>query len=229
MSIAKKTKPRPAPNKPGPQGSGTTPRRQRRQPEEVRTCALESARQLLLSQGPDAITLKAVADDLGMTHTNLIHHFGSAAGLQSALMREMVSTLTATLEAAVARFRAGNGNAREFVDIVFDTFDKGGAGRLAAWLMVSGNAKLFAPVGEVVRTYLAHIEEGVHVDAAQATDRHRRFTTSMLFMVITAFGDAIIGDTMRKMVDRERDAVRDLVGELLPQLSPVVRERQAQS
>jgi hypothetical protein len=50
----------------------------------------------------------------------------------------------------------------------------------------------------------------------------------MLFMVITAFGDAIIGDTMRKMVDRERDAVRDLIGELLPQLSPVVRERQSQ-
>src|SRR5215831_14688798 len=65
-------------------------RRQRRQPEEVRVAALEAARRLLLTQGPDAITLKAVARDLGMTHTNLIHHFGSAAELQSALMREMV-------------------------------------------------------------------------------------------------------------------------------------------
>jgi AcrR family transcriptional regulator len=228
MSIAKKTKPRPASQKGGPHPNDPVPRRQRRQPEEVRTCALESARKLLLSHGPDAITLKAVADDLGMTHTNLIHHFGSAAGLQSALMREMVSTLTATLEAAVARFRAGTGDVREFVDIVFDAFDNGGAGRLAAWLMVSGNAKLFAPVGEVVRAYLAHVEEGAHVDAAHAAELHRGFTTSMLFMVITAFGDAIIGDTMRKMVDRERDAVRNLVGELLPQLSPLVRERQAQ-
>jgi AcrR family transcriptional regulator len=228
MSIAKKTKPRPASHKAVSGTALSGARRQRRQPEEVRTSALESARKLLLAQGPDAITLKAVADDLGMTHTNLIHHFGSAAGLQSALMREMVSTLTATMEAAVARFRAGNGDVREFVDIMFDTFDKGGAGRLAAWLMVSGNAKLFAPVGEVVRTYLAHVEEGAQVDAAQSADRHRRFTTSMLFMVITAFGDAIIGDTMRKMVDRERDVVRDLVGELLPQVSPLVRERQTQ-
>ncbi len=228
MSIAKKTKPRST--APVPTAPITPPaRRQRRQADEVRTTALESARKLLLAQGPDAITLKAVADDLGMTHTNLIHHFGSAAGLQSALMREMVSTLTATLEAAVDRFRAGAGDVREFVDIVFDAFDKGGAGRLAAWLMVSGNAKLFAPVGEVVRAYIAHVEEGSQVDASQAADMHRRFTTSMLFLVVAAFGDAIIGDVLRKMVDREPGAVRDVVRELLPQISALARERQVQS
>jgi AcrR family transcriptional regulator len=201
-------------------------RRLRRQPEEVRQAALESARKLLLAQGPDAITLKAVSDDLGMTHTNLIHHFGSAEALQSALMRDMVSNLTATMENAVARFRSGAGDVREFVDIVFDAFDKGGAGRLAAWLMVSGNANLFAPVGEVVRTYLAHVEEGAHVDTNQAADLHRRFTTSMLFMVISAFGDAIIGNTMCKMVDRERETMRDVVRNFLPQLSALIHERQ---
>jgi AcrR family transcriptional regulator len=195
----------------------------------VRQAALESARKLLLAQGPDAITLKAVSDDLGMTHTNLIHHFGSAEALQSALMREMVSNLTATMENAVARFRSGAGDVREFVDIVFDAFDKGGAGRLAAWLMVSGNGSLFAPVGEVVRTYLAHIEEGATVDAEQAADLHRRFTTSMLFMVITAFGDAIIGDTMCKIVAREREAMRDVVRGFMPQMSALIHERQKQS
>ena len=209
MSITKKTKVRPV----GPHSEPNTApqvRRLRRQPDEVRSAALESARKLLLTRGPDAITLKAVADDLGMTHTNLIHHFGSAEGLQSTLMREMVSNLTNTMEGAVARYRSGAGDVREFVDIVFDAFDKSGAGRLIAWLMVSGNATLIAPVGEVVRTYLAHIEQGAHVDPTQAADLHRRFTTSMLFMVITAFGDAIIGDEMGKMLGRERDAVRDI-------------------
>jgi AcrR family transcriptional regulator len=211
-------------------GDPATPvRRVRRQPEEVRTAALESARKLLISQGPDAITLKAVADDLGMTHTNLIHHFGSAEGLQSALMREMVSTLTATLEAAVARFRAGAGDVREFVDIVFDAFDSGGAGRLAAWLMVSGNGKLFAPVGDVVRSYLEHVEQGAHVDATLAAELHRRFTTTTLFVVISAFGDAIIGDVMHKMVERERGTVRDVVRDLLPQLSALAHERKVQN
>jgi AcrR family transcriptional regulator len=225
MSIVKKTKSRAA----SQDSVDAVPRvrRLRRQPEEVRLAALESARKLLLSHGPDAITLKAVSDDLGMTHTNLIHHFGSAEALQSALMRDMVSNLTATMENAVARFRSGAGDVREFVDIVFDAFDKGGAGRLIAWLMVSGNAKLFAPVGDVVRDYIAHVEEGVHVDAAEAADLHRRHTTSMLFLVVTAFGDAIVGDTLRKMVDRERETVRDVVRNLLPQISALLHERQA--
>jgi AcrR family transcriptional regulator len=225
MSIAKKARARTAPRKHAVRAESRTPRRQRRQPEEVRTAALESARKLLIAQGPDAITLKAVAEDLGMTHTNLIHHFGSAAGLQSTLMRDMVSSLTATMEGAVARFRAGEGNVEEFVDLVFDAFDKGGAGRLAAWLMVSGNAKLFAPVGDVVRDYIAHVEEGAQIDPSQAAELHKRFTTTTLFLVIAAFGDAIIGDVMRKMVDRERDTVRHLMHELLPQISALALER----
>ena len=75
----------------------TNARRVRRTPEEARTLALASARRLLLADGPDAITLQSVATDLGMSHTNLIHHFGSAAGLQSELMRQMMSELTAAM------------------------------------------------------------------------------------------------------------------------------------
>src|SRR5688500_18127244 len=100
----------------------SAPKRLRRTSEEARAGALVSARKLLLAKGPDAITLQSVATDLGMSHTNLIHHFGSAAGLQTALMREMVSELTNTIEQAVIRLRAGEGSMRDFVDIVFDVF-----------------------------------------------------------------------------------------------------------
>ena len=47
--------------------------------------ALEAARALLVEAGPQAVTLKAVAGRIGRTHANLLHHFGSAAGLQKAL------------------------------------------------------------------------------------------------------------------------------------------------
>jgi len=136
----------------------TNARRVRRTPEEARTLALASARRLLLADGPDAITLQSVATDLGMSHTNLIHHFGSAAGLQSELMRQMMSELTAAIESAVMRLRAGKGEFRDFVDIVFDAFDRGGAGRLAAWIVLSGEATRLAPVGEVVRDYIDSVE-----------------------------------------------------------------------
>jgi AcrR family transcriptional regulator len=195
-------------------------RRVRRTPEEARTLALASARRLLLAEGPDAITLQSVATDLGMSHTNLIHHFGSAAGLQSELMRQMMSELTAAIESAVMRLRAGKGEFRDFVDIVFDAFDRGGAGRLAAWIVLSGEATRLAPIGEVVRDYIDSVERSADPGVQ---DVHERVTSATLFVTMAALGDAIIGNHLRRMVGRERDAVRRIIGRLLP----VVLEREA--
>jgi TetR/AcrR family transcriptional regulator, repressor for neighboring sulfatase len=190
-------------------------RRVRRTPEEARTLALASARRLLLADGPTAITLQSVATDLGMSHTNLIHHFGSAAGLQSELMRQMMSELTAAIESAVMRLRAGKGEMRDFVDIVFDAFDRNGAGRLAAWIILSGEASRLTPVGDVVRDYIDSVERSADA-AADAESVHRRVTSATLFVTMAALGDAIIGNHLRKMVGREREAVRDIISALLP-------------
>ncbi|HBV12006.1 MAG TPA: TetR/AcrR family transcriptional regulator [Brevundimonas sp.] len=92
------------------------PRRRRRSPEEARREALASARILLLSGGPNAVTLAAVAAEIGVTHANLIHHFGSAAGLQSALMGSMVADLSDALDAAAAAWTSGQ------VDAVMATY-----------------------------------------------------------------------------------------------------------
>ncbi len=59
--------------------------RERLSQVESRAAALDAARRLLIAEGPQAVTLKAVAAEMGKTHANLLHHFGSAAGLQSAL------------------------------------------------------------------------------------------------------------------------------------------------
>lgn len=194
--------------------SGHVPR-VRRTPEEARTLALASARRLLLAEGPDAITLQSVASDLGMSHTNLIHHFGSASGLQSELMRQMVSELTATIESAVMRLRTGKGEVKDFVDIVFDAFDRGGAGRLAAWMALTGESMHLEPIGEVVRDYIDSVERAADGDG-DAASIHERVTSATLFVTVAALGDAIIGNELRKMVGREREAVRKLMGALLP-------------
>jgi len=192
--------------------SGTP--RIRRTPEEARTLALASARRLLLAEGPNAITLQAVAADLGMSHTNLIHHFGSAGGLQSELMRQIVRELTATVESAVMRLRAGKGEVKDFVDIVFDAFDQGGAARLAAWMVLSGESMQLAPIEEVVRDHIDSVERGA--DANKAVSVHERITSATLFVVVAALGDAIVGNLLRKMVGRDRETLRTLIGSLLP-------------
>ncbi|NWN33711.1 helix-turn-helix transcriptional regulator, partial [Klebsiella michiganensis] len=69
---------------------------------------MEAARALLLEAGPQAVTLKAVAARIGRTHANLLHHFGSAAGLQKALAANIACGVTSKIGAAVMRARAGD-------------------------------------------------------------------------------------------------------------------------
>jgi AcrR family transcriptional regulator len=189
------------------------PKRRRRAPEEARREALVSARQLLIDSGPTAITLKAVGDEIGVTHANLIHHFGSAAGLQSALMESMVRDLADALDAAVTQLRSDTGAPRALVDAVFDAFDKGGAGRLAAWIALSGDLQHLEPVRAAVHDLVQAICDKF---AAEGEQTHNRVTSAVLFIALCAFGDAVIGAPLRDMLDRDEDSARKIVARLLP-------------
>src|SRR3569833_431063 len=87
-------------------------RRKRLSPEESRSAALEAACRILIESGPQAVTLKAVAAEIGKTHANLLHHFGPAAGLQSELARFMADRVNSKIAAAVEGARAGGAGPR---------------------------------------------------------------------------------------------------------------------
>ena len=83
-------------------------KRERLSPEESRAAALEAARRLLIEKGPQAVTLKAVGAEIGKSHANLLHHFGSAAGLQSALAELICSTFCSLDSPSVPTSSIGN-------------------------------------------------------------------------------------------------------------------------
>jgi AcrR family transcriptional regulator len=202
MSIRKSRKPRARP----------APRR-RRSADEARNEALASARKLLIRHGPTAVTLKAVADDLGMTHSNVLHHFGTAGELQSELMSAMVRDLAAALMDVVAHLRSDAAAPRALVDMVFDAFDKGGAGTLAAWIALSGNLKYLEPVRVAVTELVSALEEKF---ALEKGDPHMGVTSAVLFIALMAFGDSVIGESPKDMLERERASTRKVAAFLLP-------------
>jgi AcrR family transcriptional regulator len=175
--------------------------------------ALAAARKLLLKHGPDGVTLKAVADELGMSHTNLIHHFGSAEALQSALMGAMVRDLTEAIEEAIDHVRTDENATRALIDIVFDAFGKGGAGQLAAWIALSNKHAHLEPVRDAVDSLVRAITDRVTRDGAEPP---KHTASALLFLTLCAFGDAVIGDNLRAMLGRDKDAVRRLSAYLLP-------------
>src|SRR3546814_19689285 len=93
-------------------------RRQRLTPGESRGRAIEAAHALLLEHGPKGVTLKAVAARIGQTHANLLHHFGSASGLQNAVVENMARHLVAKIGEAVPNRRHGQLELDGLIDIV---------------------------------------------------------------------------------------------------------------
>lgn len=189
-------------------------KRRRRAPDEAKAEALVAARGLLLAGGPNAVTLSAVAGDIGVTHANLIHHFGSASGLQSALMGSMVQDLAQALDIAINRLRTDEGAPMDVVKAVFDAFGEGGAGRLAAWISLSGDTDHLEPV----RTAVLGLVEAIASKLETADDAARdRISSCVLFIALSAFGDALIGAPLRQMLGLSEDASRRIVAGILPQ------------
>jgi len=180
--------------------------RRRLSPDESRAAAILAARELLLEEGPQAVTLKAVAEKIGRTHANVLHHFGSAAGLQAELARSIAEEVTAAVAVSVERARLHQTDAREIVDQTFDAFGDGGAGALAAWMILSGNRDALDPILDAIRalvTQLSVAHEDHHVP------------DSTLWLVLLALGDSLLGAPIAKALGLERDTARTIAADAL--------------
>lgn len=185
--------------------------RKRLSPEESRTAALAAARLLLIETGPQAVTLKAVATRIGRTHANLLHHFGSASGLQKALAEHLAVTVCATIKDAVRASRAGLGSPREVVDLTFDAFDKEGAGALASWMLLTGNEDALDPIVETIHSLVDEIAP----DEAQTHEGVQALHEETLTLVLLALGDALMGRALARSLGLPDSAARDRAERLL--------------
>ncbi|MGE5062648.1 MAG: TetR/AcrR family transcriptional regulator [Myxococcales bacterium] len=183
-------------------------KRTRLSPKESRSAAVEAARRLLLERGPQAVTLKAVAAEIGRTHANLLHHFGSAAGLQGALARSIADSVTAGIAGAVERARKGEADARDIIDQTFDAFGREGAGALAAWMILTGDRDALNPILESLQSLVAQLSAG-HED--------HQVARSTLGLVLSALGDALLGAPIADALGLPRDTARELAAERLRQ------------
>ncbi len=181
--------------------------KKRLSPEESRSAALEAARVILIEMGPQAVTLKAVAARIDRTHANLLHHFGSAAGLQKSLAAYLADTVCDTIAGKMAESPPGERNVREIVDLAFDAFDSGGAGALATWMAATGNEGALDPVIDAIHRLI----DGMNPDAHEKRLLHE----DTLALVLMAMGDAQLGGPMAEALALPRDTARLLATELI--------------
>ncbi|HAF42301.1 MAG TPA: TetR family transcriptional regulator [Sphingobium sp.] len=180
-------------------------KRARLSPDESRLVAVEAARDLLIEAGPQAVTLKAVAGRVGRTHANLLHHFGSAAGLQKALAAHLADTITTKIGEAVDAARRGELAPRIIVDMTFDAFDREGAGALASWMLASGNEDALDPVVDAIHRLVDKLAA-----SALSPNMAELIRENTLMLVLLALGDSQLGGAMAGALCLPREKAREI-------------------
>jgi AcrR family transcriptional regulator len=180
--------------------------RVRRTPEAARENILAAAEVLLVEHGPQAIKLADVAKAAGVVHANVIHHFGSIAGVEAALMERMIRQLA---DKIIVGFNAHGASPGFGAQALFDAFEAKGVARLAAWLELTGEGRRMTlvreVVDEVVQTRLAR-DVGVERD---------KIVDFILVNIILAIGVGLFGPTLSELLGRPSGRARELALEMV--------------
>ena len=92
----------PLTSRPGPKTKHRRPRAKPRYHHgSLQQAALQRGRELVARFGPDALTLRGLARELGVSATALVYHFGSLAGLRSSVAAAVIGTVPATTAPSV--------------------------------------------------------------------------------------------------------------------------------
>ncbi len=207
-----------APSKPGRRRAlAGAPTRRRLEAADAQEAILAAAESLLVASGPEALRLIEIAAKAGVSHPNVLYHFGSVAVLQ----RKLAQRVAVRLADEIARVFAGDDGTRmpvsRTIDAVFSVFDEGGYARLLAWLALSQNEPTWEALGNNLEFLRSAIVAHPVLRGEANVERRRRVTSMIELVVVAAVGYGLIGRTIEGFfpVDSERPNVSRLLGELL--------------
>ena len=175
--------------------------RKRLPPDESRAAAVAAARDLLTREGVAAVTLKAVAARIGRTHANLLHHFGSVAGLHAALAEDIAVAVAGSITGSIGRMRRGEARLRDVIEGMFDAFIDQGAGELIAWVVLTRQREALQPIVEAIGQVIRDISE---------PGEERPLDQATLGLVLLAIGDSLAGSEVARACGLPRSAARDI-------------------
>lgn len=119
----------PSTNSPSQASPNKRTTRIRRTPEEARAVILDAAEKRLERLGLEGLNVVGVADEAGLSHASVIHHFGNTAGMRQALDTRMVEALLSDLVNALK----SDTEPQKILAAVFHAMAGAGHAKLLAW------------------------------------------------------------------------------------------------
>jgi TetR/AcrR family transcriptional regulator, repressor for neighboring sulfatase len=193
-------------------GRARSKRRVRRSADEARRLILDAAEKRLREGGPEAVRLKEIARDVGISHPAILHHFASRDGLTQALERRAMQRLEDELVEALSAPRAHGDTVHAMLERVFATLGDAGHGRMLAWRVLQlGGPDPTAGEGRLLRA-ITNMVHARRLELAQAEQRPPPSAQDTEFMVRLAaaamLGDGIFAPFLDGSFGRANDPAR---------------------
>jgi AcrR family transcriptional regulator len=175
--------------------------RRRRTAEESRALILETAAQRLHDHGLEGLNITGVAEDAGLSHATLIHHFGSSGEMRAALVEKMTQDLVTDLMAA---FDAKT-PAPDITHNVFRALTEGGHAKLLAWRAVEDESR----PRDMERTKQLFAALLARTQAALGIDTEQNMQRIILLVATAAIGFGLAGGVLADLVGMSEEDVED--------------------
>lgn len=175
------------------------PGKKRRSADESRAHILEVAARRLREQGLEGLNITGVAEDAGLSHATLIHHFGSSGGMRDALADKMTQELvTDLMDAMNAGVDPGN-----VAKNVFSALAEGGHAKLLAWRAVEGHddPSNQLVVRELFDKLLTTTQKVIDIDSREELQR------IILLVATAAIGYGIAGEVLTNVMGMDAENV----------------------
>ena len=167
--------------------------RRRRTAEQAKEEILDAAQQLLLAEGPDGLRLESIAHRTGMTHPNILHHFGSMENLREALHQQVSRQLREDMLGVLSAPTGEELNLTTGIEKVFEGISNPEKGRLLAWAVSTGRD----PWPDRGEFGMAQIAERVREALGIDPDQQDAVNTIVFMGFMCMVGEAVAGDAAR--------------------------------
>ncbi|MEO6952574.1 MAG: TetR/AcrR family transcriptional regulator [Polyangia bacterium] len=179
--------------------------RRRRDVALVRAEILDAAERRMIDVGPDAVRLQDVAGDVGISHSNVLHHFGSKEALLGALVERSVESMRHEIVEAIVNADVAGDRLRNLFDALAAVLSDRGHARLIFWLTLGGHTPVVGSewLGQVVEATLSlRRARGQRVTASMKRDTEH----AVMLAALALTSAAVLGPAMSCNVGIPDDA-----------------------
>jgi TetR/AcrR family transcriptional regulator, repressor for neighboring sulfatase len=165
-------------------------KRKRRTPEEARREILSASATIVLNEGPGALKIKTVAAFIGISHPTILHHFGSAEGLLSALQQDMTLQIRRVFFSAMNNVPK-NADRMSIFHNILEVISNKEHGAILAFLLATG-VDPFPPKED---RGLEKIALMLGEDRPYPISELKRI---ILTVLLATYGESLLGDHLRQ-------------------------------